>query len=79
MKSDKKKAVRNNTVASRLKTLDKKFIKCIEAGNAQDAQSQAKVLSRAYDKAAALGVIPKGRASRRKSRIALAVKRTASK
>ncbi len=67
MRSDAKKHDRNQAVISELKTLSKKLAASSEASKAKEV---AKVLVSCYDKAVTRGIIPRGRADRRKSRIA---------
>ena len=67
MRSDAKKEVRNLTVISELKTLSKKLNQAV--ADPKKASEVAATLISKYDKAVAKGVIPRGRADRRKSRI----------
>lgn len=67
MRSDYKKNERNQTIISELKTLDKKLQKL--ANDPKKAKDYAKVVISSYDSAASKGIIPKGRANRKKSRI----------
>jgi small subunit ribosomal protein S20 len=66
-----KRAVRNKSAKSRLKTLYK------TAADSGDAASSPRVES-AFDKAAAKGVIHPNKAARKKSRLAKALRRTTS-
>jgi len=68
VRSDARKRLRNQTTVSELKTLDKKLLTL--ANNPQEAQTFALRLISRYDRAASRGVIPRGRADRKKSRIA---------
>ena len=72
MRSDKKKHSSNQRILSKLNTL-KKANRKIE--KREEAEKHAKILYKEFDKAASKGVIPKGRASRNKARVA---KRVAS-
>jgi len=70
MKTDKKRAARNNYVKRTIRTMTKQ----IEAGLPEEERNQ--LLDKLYsqlDKAAKKGVIHKRTASRRKSRLALFV------
>ena len=67
MRSDAKKRAHNQAFLSELKTLSKKLIAANEPARAKEVA--ASLVSK-YDKAVAKGVIPRGRADRRKSRIA---------
>ena len=67
MRSDAKKHSRNLGVLSELRTLSKKLTAL--AGEPAKAKEVAQSLISRYDKAVTRGVIPQGRANRRKSRI----------
>ncbi len=67
MRSDAKKEARNQATLSELKTLTKKLNAASEPAKAKEAAAD---LVSCYDKAVTKGVIPRGRADRRKSRIA---------
>ncbi|MBU9889090.1 MAG: 30S ribosomal protein S20 [Candidatus Omnitrophica bacterium] len=67
MRSDAKKRERNQAVLSELKTLNKKLTQL--AQDPQKAKALAEKLIRTYDRAAVKGIIPRGRANRKKSRI----------
>ena len=69
MRSDAKKEARNQATLSELKTLSKKLTQATASDPAK-AKEIAAVLSSRYDKAVTNGSIPRGRADRRKSRIA---------
>ena len=69
IRSDAKKREKNLAVLSELKSLSKKLAQL--SSNPEKAQTVAKLLITRYDRAATKGVIPRGRADRRKSRIAL--------
>lgn len=67
MRSDEKKAQRNRACLSELKTLDAKLRKAADDPK-QAKEIAAKAVAR-YDRAVSRGVIPRGRADRKKSRI----------
>lgn len=67
MRSDAKKAARNQAVLSELRTLSRKLNQL--SGEPAKAKEMAQRLVSCYDKAVSGGVIPRGRADRRKSRI----------
>ena len=69
MKSDKKKHESNKKSLSQLKNLYKTFTKLLESKDIEKARLEAKNISKEYDKAASKGIIPRQRASRKKSRI----------
>jgi small subunit ribosomal protein S20 len=64
-----KRAARNKSVKSRLKTLYKHAVDSSEAGSASSVEG-------AYDKAASKGIIHHNKAARKKSRLAKAVARS---
>jgi small subunit ribosomal protein S20 len=66
-----KRATRNKSLKSRLKTLYKSAV------DSNDAAAAASVEG-AYDKAASKGIIHRNKAARKKSRLAKAVARTAT-
>ncbi len=69
IRSDAKKREKNLAVLSELKSLSKKLAQL--ASDPEKAKAVATLLVARYDRAATKGVIPRGRADRRKSRIAL--------
>ena len=69
IRSDAKKREKNMAVLSELKSLSKKLTQL--ASEPEKARSVAATLVSRYDHAVTKGVIPHGRANRRKSRIAL--------
>ena len=68
MRSDEKKRLRNQDVASELKTLGRKLFTLGQ--DPKKAQELSAVLVSKYDRAVSRGVIPRGTADRKKSRIA---------
>ncbi len=68
MRSDERKAIRNNAVLSEVKTINAKLL-TMKDDPKQAKEYSIKVISK-YDQAASKGIIPKGRADRKKSRIA---------
>ncbi|MBI4397627.1 MAG: 30S ribosomal protein S20 [Candidatus Omnitrophica bacterium] len=68
MRSDAKKRAHNHSVKSELKTLSRK-LSSLGKENVSEAKNLTRALVSKYDKAVQMGVIPQGRASRRKSRI----------
>ncbi|MBP9865035.1 MAG: 30S ribosomal protein S20 [Candidatus Omnitrophica bacterium] len=69
LRNQTRKAERNKAVISELKTLSQKLI-TLAATPDQAKEYAAKVISK-YDRAVSSGAIPKGRADRKKSRVAL--------
>lgn len=68
MRSDARKRAKNQAVLSELKTLSKRL--STSASSPEKAKTAAHELIACYDRAVSKGVIPRGRADRRKSRIA---------
>ena len=77
MRSDAKKEARNQATLSELKTLSKRLNQA--ASDPKKAKEVAASLVSCYDKAVSGGVIPRGRADRRKSRISKFVAKLSSK
>lgn len=69
LRNQTRKAERNQAVISELKTLSQKLT-ALAATPDQAKEYAAKVISK-YDRAVSNGAIPKGRADRKKSRVAL--------
>ena len=74
---NKKKAERNTMIKSAVKTEFKKVRAAIEAGNKEEAAKALLVATSAIDKAESKGVFKKNTASRKVSRLALAVNKMA--
>lgn len=68
LRNQNRKSERNQAALSELKTLSQK-LGTLSATPDQAREYAAKVISR-YDRAVSRGVIPKGRADRKKSRVA---------
>lgn len=71
MRSSARKHVRNIAVKSQLRTLEKNFLGLVKAGKKEDAKKAYQTVASKYDKAAKTGVIHRGKADRKKSRLAL--------
>jgi small subunit ribosomal protein S20 len=69
VRNSTRKRAQNQTVKSRLKTLEKNFLAVIKAGKKDDAAKAYRDVSSGYDKAAKTGVIHSGTADRKKSRL----------
>lgn len=69
---------RNRSVKSRLGTLERKYRALAAAGKKDEAAQALRAATSALDKAAKRGVIPKGRADRKKSRLSLRLKAVAA-
>jgi small subunit ribosomal protein S20 len=73
-----RRQARNKSVKTRLRTLEKSYRGLVAAGKKDDAGQALRQAVSAIDKAAKRGVIPKGRADRKKSRLALRLQKTAA-
>ena len=71
MRNSARRQARNTTVKTRVKTSEKKFLAAVVAGNKEVAAKALREVSSVYDKAAKGGVVPKTRANRKKSRLAI--------
>jgi small subunit ribosomal protein S20 len=69
MRTSKKENARNRAVKSKLKTMTKK----LAAASADEAETSYRELASELDRSAKKGIIPRRRADRKKSRLALAV------
>ena len=69
--------LQNRSVKSGVLTARKKVIDAISTGNKDAAQKLYSEYSSKLDKAAKKGVVPKNNASRKKSRVALSIKKLA--
>ena len=70
---NQKKAAQNQMIKSAVKTEIKKVRAAVEAGNKEEAAKALLAATSAIDKAESKGVIKKNTASRKVSRLALAV------
>lgn len=61
--------MRNSSTRSRVRTLEKRYLKSLESGDLTAAGEAFKQASSAIDKAAKVGVLHSGTASRKKSRL----------
>lgn len=65
-----RRQARNKAIKSNLRTVEKTYRAVVTAGKTEDAGKALRSAVSAIDKAAKRGVIPKGRADRKKSRLA---------
>jgi small subunit ribosomal protein S20 len=65
-----KKQLRNKSVKSRLKTLEKNYEALAASGKKEEAAKAYRAVTSALDKAAKTGVVHSATASRKKSRLA---------
>ena len=71
MRNSARKQLRNRSVKSRLKTFEKRYAVAIKAGKKDDAGTALRAAISAFDKAVKTGVISRGTANRKKSRLTL--------
>ena len=71
VKTDAERRARNFAVRSTIKTVSRKVVESVAAGNSDESQALMVKASRTIDKAAAKGVVHKNSAARKKSRLAL--------
>ena len=74
---NEKKAMRNQMIKSAVKTEIKKVRAAVESGNKEEAAKALLVATSVIDKAESKGVFKKNTASRKVSRLALAVNKMA--
>ena len=71
VRSNARKQSANTTVKSRLKTLERNYLEAIKGGKKDLAVSALRAVTSAFDKAAKTGVIHRGTANRKKSRLTI--------
>lgn len=71
MRSSVRKQSRNQSVKSRLKTVEKTYLTLVKTGKKDEAATAYRAIASLFDKAAKSGIIHAGTASRKKSRLAL--------
>ncbi len=69
--------VRNLADRSRLKTLSRRFREALTSGDPEKAEAALKEVGRAYDKAAAAGVVHPNNAANHKAKLAKAFNKSA--
>ena len=69
MRGSRRKQVKNRTIKSRLKSLERRYADLLKAGKKDEANSTLREVASAFDKAAKSGVIHSATASRKKSRL----------
>lgn len=70
-RNSERKRLHNRSTKSRLKSLERAYEDALETGKKTDATAAYRKLSSAFDKAAKKGAIHRGRANRKKSRLAM--------
>ena len=71
MRNSARKQLRNRSVKSRLKTFEKRYVAALKTGKKDDAGVALRAAISAFDKAVKGGVIHRGTANRKKSRLSL--------
>jgi small subunit ribosomal protein S20 len=69
MRNSARKQLRNRSVKSRLKTLEKRYAAAVKSGKKDEASTALREVVSAFDKAVKGGVIHRGTANRKKSRL----------
>ena len=70
-----RRAATNRRSKSRLKTLERRLEDATKTGKKDEAAKALRDVTSAFDKAAKTGVVHQGKADRKKSRLALSVKK----
>ena len=71
MRNSARKLLRNRSVKSRLRTLERGYLELLASGKKEDAGKAFRTMSSAIDKAAKAGVMHRVAANRKKSRLAI--------
>ena len=71
MRSSARKQLRNRSVKSRLKSFEKRYAAALKVGKKEDAGTALREAISAFDKAVKGGVITRGTANRKNSRLSL--------
>lgn len=79
MRNSARKAARNTSVKSRLKSAEKGYLELVASGKEKEAGEALRRVTSYYDKAAKIGVVHSRTASRKKSRLALRLRKAAAK
>ena len=74
-RSNARKQSRNNSVKSKVKTLERSYQKVLTAGKKDESAAALKVAISALDKAAKAGVLKKATVDRKKSRLSIQLKK----
>ncbi len=75
MRNSQRKNLQNNAVKTRLRRAEKEFRAAVVAGKKDEAAKLLPGVHSAYDKAVKTGAIVRGTANRKKSRLAIALKK----
>jgi small subunit ribosomal protein S20 len=75
MRNSARKAARNTSVKSRLKSAEKGYLELLSAGKNDEAAAALRRVTSYYDKAAKTGIVHSRTADRKKSRLAIRLKK----
>jgi len=75
MRNSARKHTRNTAIKSRLKNAEKGYLELVTAGKNDEATAALRQVTSFYDKAAKVGVVHSRTADRKKSRLALRLKK----
>jgi small subunit ribosomal protein S20 len=75
MRNSQRKKLQNSAVKSRLRRTDKEFRAVVAAGKKDEAAKLLAGVHSAYDKAVKVGAIHRATANRKKSRLAVSLKK----
>lgn len=78
-RSSERRAARNHSVKSRLKSLEKKYLALVAEGKVDEAKKAYSDVASAFDKASKSGVIKKEKAQRKRSRLQVRLNGAAKK
>lgn len=71
MRNSARKQLRNRSAKSRLKSVEKRYAAALKSGKKDEAQTALRDALSTFDKAVKSGIIPRGAANRKKSRLQL--------
>ena len=69
MRNSARKQLRNRSVKSRLRTMEKRYVAALTSGKKDEAGTALREVHSTFDKAVKAGVIPRATANRKKSRL----------
>ena len=73
VRKNRTRALQNQAVKSRLKTLEKKFRASVESGNVEEAQEASKLFASALDKGVKRSLVHRNKVARKKASCAKAL------
>lgn len=71
MRNSARKQLHNRSIKSRLKTLERKYVDALKVGKKDESSTAFRAVASAFDKAVKSGVIHRGKADRKKSRLSV--------